>query len=197
MAALPHHVVGLLAIALMAAPPARAEEFGTRLSKAALERTHTVVLYDGSYRVISYPMGDVPLSRGACTDEVIRAYRALGIDLQQRVHEDMTAHFGAYPHDWGLTQPDKNIDHRRVPNLERFFARHGTRLALSTDPADYHAGDVVTWRLNGKLPHIGIVTEQRAADTGRPLIVHNIGLGPKLEDVLFAFPLFGHYRYRG
>jgi uncharacterized protein YijF (DUF1287 family) len=197
MRAQPHRVIGILAFAIMAAHPARAENFGARLSDAALERTQHAVLYDGSYRVIAYPMGDVAPDRGVCADEIIRAYRSLGFDLQKLVHEDMAAHFGIYPHGWGLAQPDTNIDHRRVPNLERFFARHGKSLPLSSDPTAYQAGDIVTWRLNGKLPHIGIVTARRSAQGGHPLIVHNIGLGPQLEDVLFAFPLFGHYRYEG
>jgi len=179
------------------AAPASAQSFALKLSAAALERTAHQVTYDGAYRVIAYPLGDVPADRGVCADEIIRAYRGLGIDLQRLVHEDMAAHFSAYPRLWGLTAPDRNIDHRRVPNLERFFARHGAALPASADAAQYRPGDLVTWRLGGTLPHIGIVTDRRSADGARPLIVHNIGAGPKLEDVLFAFPLFGHYRYEG
>lgn len=193
------HALRRLALAMMVAfaTPATAQSFATKLSDAAIERTRHLVLYDGGYRVIPYPMGDVPADRGVCTDVVIRAYRALGIDLQQRVHEDMTAHFGAYPRLWGLSAPDPNIDHRRVPNLERFFARHGQALGATRNAADYRPGDLVTWRLGGGRPHIGIVTHRRAADGTRPLIVHNIGFGPRLEDVLFAFALSGHYRYGG
>ena len=177
--------------------PASAQSFGAQLSAAALERTAHPVIYDGRYVTIGYPMGDVAPDRGVCADEIIRAYRGLGIDLQKLVHEDMVRSFASYPHLWGLTHPDSNIDHRRVPNLERFFIRHGRELTVSDDPAQYRPGDLVTWRLDGRLPHIGIVTHLRNADGTRPLIVHNVGLGPKLEDVLFAFPLFGHYRYDG
>ena len=187
----------ILLLLLLPIAGAHAQSFPAQLSAAAIERTQHSVLYDGSYRVIAYPMGDVPADRGVCADEIIRAYRSLGIDLQQLVHEDMARHFAAYPKLWGLPGPDRNIDHRRVPNLERFFTRHGQTLAATRDPADYHPGDLVTWRLGGTLPHIGIVTDRRNTDDTRPLIVHNVGQGPQLEDVLFAFPLFGHYRYDG
>ena len=165
------------------------------LVKSSLERTKHLVIYDGSYRSIDYPMGDVPKSIGVCTDVVIRSYRQLGIDLQQLVHEDMKAHFDEYPDIWGLTRPDTNIDHRRVPNLERFFERHGETLAITDKPQDYKPGDIVSWRLEGGLPHIGIVTDQKSASSDNYLIVHNIGLGPKLEDVLFSYRIVGHYRY--
>jgi uncharacterized protein len=164
---------------------------------AALAQTRQQVVYDGAYRPIPYPMGDVPADHGVCTDVVIRAYRAVGIDLQKLVHEDMKADFAAYPKLWGLSQPDPNIDHRRVPNLQTFFKRHGARLPISDAASDYAPADVVTWMLPGNLPHIGIVTGRHAANGERPLIVHNIGAGPKLEDVLFAYPITGHYRYRG
>lgn len=184
-----------LIIASLPGSPALARTFGEALAEAAIERTRHAVVYDPAYVVIPYPMGDVPSDRGVCSDEVIRAYRALGIDLQERVHIDMTRNFHRYPQTWGLAAPDSNIDHRRVPNLERFFERHGQSLGISQDAAVYKPGDLVTWRLDNKLPHIGIVTTARSADGKRPLIVHNIGAGPQLEDVLFAFPLFGHYRY--
>ncbi len=167
-----------------------------RLSAAAIDRTGYTVTYDGAYRRLAYPGGDVPADRGVCSDLVIRAYRAgLGIDLQKRVHEDMRRTFSAYPKIWRLTRPDRNIDHRRVPNLEVFLSRHGERLAITRNPADYRPGDLVTWRLGGRLPHIGIVTEHRSPDGKRPLIAHNIGRGPKLEDVLFDHPISGHFRY--
>lgn len=169
--------------------------FAEQLAAAALERTRHNVVYDPAYRVIAYPGGDVAPDRGVCADEIIRAYRALGVDLQKLVHEDMAQHFNAYPHGWGLTSPDTNIDHRRVPNLEQFFSRKGAALLVKREAGDYKPGDVVTWRLDNRLPHIGIVTNRRNADGSRPLIVHNIGAGPQLEDVLFAFPLFGHYRF--
>jgi uncharacterized protein YijF (DUF1287 family) len=168
-----------------------------RLVAAAVEQTSHPARYDGAYRRIPYPMGDVPADGGVCSVVVVRAYRAVGIDLQQRVHEDMQGAFTAYPRAWGLTRPDPNIDHRRVPNLQTFFRRRGAAQAASRDPADYHAGDVVTWMLPGNLPHVGLVVDRRSADGKRPLIVHNIGRGPEIEDSLFAFPVTGHYRYRG
>jgi uncharacterized protein YijF (DUF1287 family) len=168
-----------------------------RLVAAAIERTHHSVVYDGSYRRIAYPMGDVPAGTGVCSDVVIRAYRtALGIDLQQRVHEDMTRAFDEYPKIWGLSRPDPNIDHRRVPNLEMFLARNGKTLPITGDPADYQPGDLVTWRLTGTgLPHIGIVTDRRSPITGNPIIAHNIGRGPEQGDMLFDYRIVGHYRY--
>jgi len=173
------------------------DPFGLALSEAALERTRHRIRYDGRYRVIAYPGGDVPATVGVCTDVVVRSYRVLGIDLQERVHEDMVAHFDHYPQLWNLSMPDANIDHRRVPNLQTFFRRYGTELPLSSDPEDYKVGDLVTWTVGGNLPHIGIVVDHRSSDGQRPLIVHNIGSGPELEDILFAFPMTGHYRYQG
>jgi uncharacterized protein YijF (DUF1287 family) len=185
------------AIALLLQPVSGTEPpFVEAVVSAAIEQTRRPVRYDGSYRVIGYPGGDVPAEVGVCTDVVIRAYRAAGVDLQRLVHEDMRAAFAAYPRDWGLSRPDTNIDHRRVPNLQTFFKRQGAARAVSSDPAAYGAGDVVTWMLPGNLPHIGIVTSQRAP-SGRPLIAHNIGRGPELEDMLLAFPITGHYRFRG
>lgn len=166
-----------------------------RVVEAAIERTSHRVAYDGSYRRIGYPGGDVPDDVGVCTDLVIRAYRAVGIDLQVEVHEDMRGNFEKYPQLWGLTRPDRNIDHRRVPNLRTFFERHGETLPIRDDPAVYRPGDLVTWMLPGNLPHIGIVTDRRSADGIRPLIVHNIGRGPRLEDMLFDYPITGHYRF--
>jgi uncharacterized protein YijF (DUF1287 family) len=173
------------------------DPFGIALSEAALKRTRHRIRYDGRYRVIDYPGGDVPSTVGVCTDVVIRAYRALGIDLQERVHRDMVAHFELYPRMWNLSRPDANIDHRRVPNLQVFFRRHGVVLPLSADPGEYKVGDLVTWTVGGNLPHIGIVVDRRSSDGHRPLIVHNIGSGPQAEDILFDFPMTGHYRYQG
>ena len=164
------------------------------LTDAAVAQTRKHVVYDGSYRRIAYPGGDVPADRGVCTDVIIRAYRAIGIDLQQLVHEDMLLAFAAYPAHWGMRQPDANIDHRRVPNLQTYFRRQHVRLDVTTDGADYQAGDLVTWMLPGNLPHIGLATLQRSVVGDRPLIVHNIGRGPQLEDMLFAYPITGHYR---
>jgi uncharacterized protein YijF (DUF1287 family) len=180
------------------AAPAAAEpsDFGARLSAAAIARTQHHVVYDPAYVRLAYPMGDVAADRGVCADVVVRALRSLGIDLQERVHEDMKAAFSAYPGHWGLARPDPNIDHRRVPNLETFFTRAGARLHASDDPADYRPGDIVAWNLRGDagwLPHIGVVTD-RIAPSGRPMVVHNIGAGPKLEDVLFDWTMTGHYR---
>jgi uncharacterized protein YijF (DUF1287 family) len=166
-----------------------------RLVSAAIEQTRQAVSYDGSYRRIPYPGGDVPANVGVCSDVVIRAYRVVGVDLQQRVHEDMLKGFGEYPRLWGLSRPDANIDHRRVPNLQVFLRRSGAGLPVSQRAADYVAGDLVTWLLPGNLPHIGIVVDRVSA--GRPLLVHNIGSGPEIADVLFKFPITGHYRYLG
>lgn len=173
------------------------DEFATRLVDAAMDRLSHNVIYDGSYRRIDYPNGDVPDHIGVCTDLVVRAYRAVGIDLQQAVHEDMKANFPAYPKVWGHSGPDANIDHRRVSNLQVFFERKGMMLGESPNAEDYRPGDLVTWVLPGNLRHIGIVVNRRSSDGRRPLVVHNIGDGPELDDVLFEFPITGHYRYDG
>lgn len=172
-------------------------EFGTRLSQAAISLTKDRVTYDPSYFGISYPNGDVPKNKGVCTDVIIRSYRKLGIDLQKEVHEDMAAHFALYPNlkKWGLKKTDTNIDHRRVPNLEVFFARKGRKLPLSENPADYKTGELVTWLINNKLPHIGIVTNKKSPDGKRPMIVHNVGSGQVLEDCLFDYKIVGHFQY--
>ena len=168
------------------------------LEKAALNRTSFEVVYDGSYISIKYPNGDVPSDIGVCTDVVIRSYRKLGIDLQQLVHEDMVSAFSKYPSKriWGLTKPDTNIDHRRVLNLQVFFRRKGKELPVSDNGLDYDSGDLVTWVLPGNLPHIGIVTSAKSKDGKRPLIVHNIGGGPKLDDMIFDYKITGRFRYR-
>jgi uncharacterized protein len=175
------------------------QAFLEKLSAAAIERTHHAVRYDPKYVRIPYPGGDVPADTGVCSDEVIRAYRALGIDLQKEVHEDMAANFSAYPNQrrWGLAHPDSNIDHRRVPNLMVFFARKGTSLPISTRSEDYAPGELVTWDLGGGVPHIGIVVDRKSAASGRYMVVHNIGAGPKMEDVLFSWKVTGHYKYFG
>jgi len=176
--------------------PAAARERAARLVAAALEQTAQPVVYDGSYRRIPYPGGDVPPQVGVCTDVVVRAYRRIGVDLQLEVHEDMMRAFRAYPQLWGLPRPDANIDHRRVPNLQTFLRRAGAERAVSREAGDYRAGDLVTWMLPGNLPHIGLVSDRLSTTSRSPLVVHNIGQGPKLEDVLFAYPITGHYRYR-
>lgn len=173
------------------------KSFPERLSDAALLLTYDNVIYDPAYFSISYPNGDVPKNKGVCTDVVIRAYRKLGIDLQKEVHEDMKQHFSLYPKKWGLKSTDRNIDHRRVPNLQVFFSRKGKSLGVSEKASDYKTGDLVTWMINNKLPHIGIVTNRKSADGKRNLIVHNVGAGQVLEDCLFRYEITGHYRYTG
>jgi uncharacterized protein YijF (DUF1287 family) len=169
--------------------------FSDRLSKAALELTKQKVTYDPAYFKIPYPNGDVPADRGVCTDVVIRAYRKLGIDLQKEVHEDIKGNFSKYPQKWGLSKPDKNIDHRRVPNLMVFFERHGKKLPVTTDAPNYLPGEIVCWNLGGGITHIGIVVNKKSADGRRFLIVHNIGAGQVMEDCLFRFKIIGHYKY--
>ncbi|MDT7690515.1 MAG: uncharacterized protein QOE46_3274 [Acidobacteriota bacterium] len=172
--------------------------FLDKLAGAAVERTSHEVCYDPSYFVIDYPGGDVPSEVGVCTDEVIRSYRALGVDLQREVHEDMARDFSAYPRTWGLKKTDTNIDHRRVPNLMVFFTRQGASLPVTEEARDYKPGDVVTWDLGSGMTHIGVVVGVPSdADASRLQIVHNIGAGPKMEDVLFAWKITGHYRYTG
>ena len=173
------------------------DDFFFRLAKAAEERTSHHVVYNGAYVQIDYPGGDVPANTGVCTDVVIRSYRALGIDLQVRVHEDMKKNFSAYPNIWGLRRPDSHIDHRRVPNLMTFFSRHGTVLSLSRNGKDYRPGDIVTWKLDNGLDHVGIVATQQSPRTRDYMIVHNIGSGPQSEDVLFQWEITGPYRYGG
>ena len=173
-------------------------KFGYALSNAAIERTKHRVRYDGAYVKIGYPWGDVPKTMGVCTDVVIRAYRRLGIDLQQEVHKDISSDFYAYPNvvKWGLTKPDPNIDHRRVYNLQAFFRRHKAELPRSSNPRNYKPGDLVTWMVGPNFPHIGIVVNKPSkADPNRLMISHNIGNGPQIEDILFRFPMTGHYRY--
>jgi len=174
-----------------------AASFADDLVQAALERTKQNIRYDGAYFSIDYPGGDVPANIGVCTDVVIRSYRKVGIDLQKEVHEDILANFDLYPSKriWGLSKPDSNIDHRRVPNLQVFFQRHGIELPITDNARDYKAGEIVTWVLAGNLPHIGIVTDQMSADNKRPLVVHNIGSGTVLEDMLFKYQITGHYIY--
>ena len=166
------------------------------LVAAARAQIGVTLRYDPAYIVLPYPNGDVPQDRGVCTDVVIRALRSQGFDLQQRVHEDMRAHFDAYPKKWGLRAPDPNIDHRRVPNLQTWFDRQGWSVPVRDRDADYRAGDIVTWTLPGHLDHIGIVSDRRSPFTYAPLILHNIGHGTREDDILFAYPITGHYRPR-
>ncbi len=187
-----HCLVLLLAVA----PPALAQEPAVAaLVAGAIDQVGKTPGYDPTYRRIAYPGGDVPLVTGVCTDVVIRAFRRAGIDLQVLVHEDMKANFAAYPQTWGLRRPDRNIDHRRVPNLATFFRRRGRSVPVTRRAADYLPGDLVTWRLPSGVPHIGIVSDRPVPGTYRRLVVHNIGAGTRLEDLLFAFEITGHYRY--
>ncbi|MFZ2904723.1 MAG: DUF1287 domain-containing protein [Cyclobacteriaceae bacterium] len=172
------------------------EDFFKSLSSAAIELTHQKVSYDPQYFSIPYPNGDVPAGKGVCTDVVIRAYRKVGIDLQKEVHEDMVTHFDQYPKNWGLKKTDKNIDHRRVPNLMTFFSRKGTVKKMTNVPQDYLPGDIVCWNLGGAITHIGIVVDKKSPDGKRNMIVHNIGGGQVLEDVLFSYKIIGHYSFR-
>ena len=162
----------------------------------AVEQTRVTKEYDPNYTVLSYPNGDVPMERGVCTDVVIRAMRATGVDLQKEVHEDMTANFAVYPKKWGLKQADSNIDHRRVPNLQTYFTRKGKALAVTQTSKDYKPGDIVAWDLDGKgMTHIGIVSNLWNEATGRYSIIHNIGRGAEIADELFDWKIIGHYRY--
>lgn len=171
------------------------EDFYLILSDSAVSLTRDKVIYDPKYYSIKYPNGDIPGDRGVCTDVVIRAYRKVGIDLQKEVHEDMKANFEKYPDNWGLRFTDTNIDHRRVPNLMRFFERFGETLLISDNPDEYTPGDIVCWNLGGGITHIGIVVNKKTPNNSRYLIVHNIGSGQVIEDILFRFKIIGHYRF--
>lgn len=169
--------------------------FAKKLSTAAIELTHQQVKYDPAYFSIPYPNGDVPAGKGVCTDVIIRAYRKLAIDLQQEVHEDMVKNFSSYPKIWGLSKTDKNIDHRRVPNLMTFFGQYGMVKKKTLNPDDYQAGDIVAWDLGGGTTHIGIIIDQKSSNGKRPLVVHNIGNGQEISDCLFSYKIIGHYAY--
>lgn len=171
--------------------------FRKQLSALAIEIIDPTIKYTQDYVSIPYPNGDVPAKTGVCTDVIIRAYRKLGIDLQKEVHEDMRNSFGMYPKTWGLNRPDTNIDHRRVPNLETFFRRKEKELPITQNSDDYKTGAMVTWMINDKMPHIGIVTNRLTKDGKRRLIVHNVGGGQVLEDCLFKYRITGHFVYEG
>lgn len=168
-----------------------------RIRKAvdsAIEQTQLTFEYDPSYAKLDYPGGDVPIVRGVCADVIVRAFRSAGVDLQKDVHEDMARNFGQYPDKWGARKPDSNIDHRRVPNLMTFFKRSERSVPISKESSDYLPGDVVAWELDNHLLHIGLVTDAVAERTQTYQIVHNIGSGAKLEDVMFNWKIIGHYR---
>jgi uncharacterized protein YijF (DUF1287 family) len=186
--------------AAFAAPSAWQNEalpWEIRVGAAAEERARHRVVYDGSGMEIPYPMGDVPPDRGVCTDEVVRVFRMVGVDLQRLVHEDMMRAFFEYPQKFGETRPNTNIDHRRVGNLQTFFERNATVVPVTQDGANYRPGDIVVWDLDNGQLHIGMVTRRRSKDGKRPLVMHNIAHGPKINDQLFYFPVLGHYRFDG
>lgn len=202
----PAHQMKVVAQAVLgpASPPprdmpvfARAEGDAERLVAAGLHQVGVTTIYDPAYVTLKYPGGDVALERGVCTDVIVRAYRSgLGLDLQKLVHEDMRDNFANYPTNWGLKRPDRNIDHRRVPNLQAFFSRQGAGLPVTDKARDYRPGDIVAQMLPGNLPHIALVSQFASTDGGRPLCIHNIGAGARLEDILFAYKVTGHYRFK-
>src|SRR5215468_5862540 len=166
-----------------------------KINAGAIEQTTQTTGYDASYVKLDYPNGDVAPNTGVCADVVVRAFRKAGIDLQKELHEDMKKNFAIYPQKWGARRPDTNIDHRRVPNLMTWFDRQGKAQPITKDAKDYLPGDVVSWQLDNGLPHVGMVSKIKVEGTGRYAIVHNIGLGARIEDVLFAWKITGHYRY--
>ena len=190
-------LAALIAI-LALAPVLQAQEtatLGTRIATAARQQIGVTTEYDPAYATIAYPGGDVPMHTGVCCDVVVRAIRKVGIDLQKEVHEDKRENFSAYPKKWGLKKPDKNIDHRRVPNLMRYFERHQIAMAEKLKAGEtYRPGDIVAWNLGGGILHTGLVSDKSRA--GTPLIIHNIGSGAKEEDILFKYQVIGHYRMK-
>jgi len=185
----------VLFITIVAVNSFSQKDFGNRLADSALTLTKQKVNYDPTYFQIKYPNGDVPAGKGVCTDVIIRTYRKFGIDLQKEVHEDIANNFDKYPNKWGLKNPDKNIDHRRVPNLMVFFAKFGKEKTITLKPNDYLPGDIVCWNLGGAVTHIGIVSKKKSQDGKRYMMIHNIGQGQVLEDCLFAYKIIGHYEY--
>lgn len=176
--------------------PETAKTKAEKIISAARWQIGKTTTYDGSYVSMKYPKGDIPLEKGVCTDVVIRALRSsLNIDLQEKVHVDMVKNFSKYPKIWGLKRTDKNIDHRRVPNLRKYFSRMGYSIPVSKDKANFKAGDIITCTVAGRLPHIAIVSD-KVNEQGVPYIIHNIGLGTKEDDSLFTYPMTGHYRIK-
>lgn len=170
-------------------------DIGTRIALAAEDQVGVTTIYDAQYVKLDYPNGDVPIERGVCTDVVVRAFRAIGVDLQARVHEDMLRNFTVYPKDWGMKAPDTNIDHRRVQNLSKYFERMGKQIRNISDDDVFKPGDIVTWQLSGWMQHIGIVAADPVPLTNRNYIIHNIGAGTQKVDALHSFTLIGHYRW--
>jgi uncharacterized protein YijF (DUF1287 family) len=183
---------GLAALMLLVAT---ARAGNDDIAAAARQQVGVTVRYDPAYRRLPYPGGDVPADRGVCTDVIVRALRtARRIDLQRKLHEDLKANWDAYPHQhrWNLAKPDSNIDHRRVPNLMTYFERSGFARTPTNAAADYLPGDIVAWNLGRGILHIGIVSDRQTG--GTPLVVHNIGVGAREEDILFRYTIIGHYR---
>ena len=188
-------LVSILLSFLFSAPAFAQSAFLSQLADSSESLTKVKVRYDPSYFSMAYPLGDVPADRGVCTDVIVRAYRKMGFDLQELVHKDMAANFGLYPNNWKLTKPDKNIDHRRVPNLMTYFARKGKKLPVTLNASDYKPGHIVCWYLGDGALHIGIVSHKKSPDGKRNLLIHNIGAGQVFEDCLFNFKIIGHYIY--
>ncbi len=172
------------------------EDFGTKLAINAMKLSVEPTLLDPTYRLIEYPLGDVPLHKGTSADLIIRAYRHLGVDLQELVHEDIKQNFRVYPQLWNLNEPDPNIDHRRVPNLQRFFRRHGVEMTPSRESLDYQFGDLVFWRLPGGEAHLGMVVPAPMQQGEKPWVVHHLSDQPTWEDTLFDYKVIGHYRFQ-
>ena len=186
-------LIGLLLSLTSCNSEVKLTESDSGLSKAAKSIKDPSIIYSASYVRLSYPNGDVNPKTGVCTDVVIRAYRKLGIDLQKLVHEDMLKNFSDYPNKWGLARPNSNIDHRRVPNLMKFFSKYGKSLVITNNPKDYKPGEVIAWELNPGVLHIGITVNELSGNTYK--VIHNIGGGQVIEDVLFSYKIIGHYKY--
>ncbi len=176
-------------------PPANSSPTLKLIIDGAVDQIGKTTSYDSSYQKLDYPNGDVPIETGVCSDVIVRSFRRGSIDLQKDVHEDMKGNFSAYPTRWGLKGTDANIDHRRVPNLQTYFTRKGKSLSSTSGNENFLPGDVVTWDLGGGVDHVGIVSNVWYKPTQRYLIVHNIGAGTLMEDVVFAWKITGHYRY--
>lgn len=189
------YVTGFVLCVVIPALAAAQDSIGNRIVAAARQQIGVTSEYDPAYTTLKYPGGDVPVHTGVCSDVVVRALRHVRIDLQKEVHEDMRKNFTAYPSKWGLKGPDKNIDHRRVPNLMRYLERHHIAIRENLNNAEsYRPGDIVSWDLGGGVVHIGVVSDRAAGRA--PLIIHNIGSGTKEENILFQYPVLGHYRVR-
>ena len=173
-------------------PGFQSEDYHRRIAQAASEQVGVTTIYAPGYSRLQYPGGDIPREQGVCTDIIIRAFRTIGVDLQKEVHEDMAGHFKEYPNFWNMKKPDLNIDHRRVPNLMKFFERRGKALQLDSK---CKPGDIIAWQLAHGLFHIGILSNEIVPGTNRYYMIHNIGAGAQKEDVLYDFKIIGHYRW--